>query len=201
VLLKETLEIQSFSRKPANGTGMEEFESISQSIRDIRLKYLEYLADASLKAKDDEDTSNTEFKPLVSLPLHCLYEEKMPVELDVEEIFSIESQLFIQDKQSATWIAQAKGPCKVLRNKKTGRCRILIRQMRTYKVALNCWVDASLGTQPHSSSNRSVVVTCPNINIHDDGGELESQAFCIRFPLEKDAQHFLHTITEIKCSP
>jgi len=176
---------------------------IRSYISSLRIKYLEWLADQTLQAKDDEDTTNFTCSNITFLPNSYMYDstnvdgDGINQEKD-EIVFEKESKLFILNKDSNQWEQKAVGPTRILSNNSTKKSRILMRQMRTHKVALHAWIDSPLVVQPHDMSSRSIVLTLPSLDIADDGGEVESLVYCLRFPLDEDATKFANIMQELQ---
>jgi hypothetical protein len=59
------------------------------------------------------------------------------VDTDEEEIFAEKAILFRFATEATEWLTRGQGVLKILKNKGTGRHRILMRQSQTYKVRAN----------------------------------------------------------------
>jgi Ran-binding protein 1 len=94
---------------------------------------------ATEKAEEDgeepaeEEECQAEFKPVVQL-------EEVDVktgEEDEDVTFEQKCKVYRFDQESSEWKERGIGPIKVLKNKETGKTRVLMRQEKTLKIRAN----------------------------------------------------------------
>ncbi|AQZ16019.1 YRB1 (YDR002W) [Zygosaccharomyces parabailii] len=141
----------------------------------------------SKETKEDEDQSpespDVHFEPIVHL-------EKVDVktmEEDEEVLYKVRAKLFRFDAEEKAWKERGTGDCKFLKNKNTGKVRLLMRRDKTLKVCANHIVAPEYVLKPNVGSDRSWVYTC-TADVAE--GEPEAFTFAIRFGSKDNAEHF-----------
>ncbi|ODV91727.1 hypothetical protein CANCADRAFT_16113, partial [Tortispora caseinolytica NRRL Y-17796] len=140
--------------------------------------------------KADEEEADVHFEPLVNL-------EKVEVktnEEDEEAIFKMRAKLFRFDsEEGGQWKERGTGDVRLLKHKKTGKVRLLMRRDKTLKVCANHFVYPEMTLKPNVGSDRSWVYTCP-ADISE--GEPEAHTFAIRFGNSENANKFKEAFEE-----
>ena len=136
---------------------------------------------------EDQDQSpespDVHFEPIVHL-------EKVDVktmEEDEEVLYKVRAKLFRFDAEEKAWKERGTGDCKFLKNKNTGKVRLLMRRDKTLKVCANHIVAPEYVLKPNVGSDRSWVYTC-TADVAE--GEPEALTFAIRFGSKDNAEHF-----------
>lgn len=139
------------------------------------------------KSKEDEDESpespDVHFEPIVHL-------EKVDVktlEEDEEVLYKVRAKLFRFDGEAKEWKERGTGDCKFLKNKSTGKVRILMRRDKTLKVCANHIVSPEYVLKPNVGSDRSWVYAC-TADVAE--GEAQAFTFAIRFGNKENADKF-----------
>lgn len=139
------------------------------------------------KSKDDEDESpespDVHFEPIVHL-------EKVDVktlEENEEVLYKVRAKLFRFDAEAKEWKERGTGDCKFLKNKTTGKVRILMRRDKTLKVCANHIVAPEYVLKPNVGSDRSWVYAC-TADVAE--GEPQAFTFAIRFGNKENADKF-----------
>ncbi|GAV51633.1 hypothetical protein ZYGR_0AF01040 [Zygosaccharomyces rouxii] len=139
------------------------------------------------KPKDEEDESpespDVHFEPIVHL-------EKVDVktlEEDEEVLYKVRAKLFRFDAEAKEWKERGTGDCKFLKNKGTGKVRILMRRDKTLKVCANHIVAPEYVLKPNVGSDRSWVYAC-TADVAE--GEPQAFTFAIRFGNKENADKF-----------
>lgn len=141
--------------------------------------------------KDDEkkdetkvdDEPDVHFEPVVHL-------EKVDVktlEEDEEVLHKVRAKLFRFDAEAKEWKERGTGDCKFLKNKETGKVRLLMRRDKTLKVCANHLIAPEYILKPNVGSDRSWVYTC-TADVAE--GEAEAFTFAIRFGNKENADKF-----------
>lgn len=94
-----------------------------------------------------EETCTAEFATKVNLSLV----EVDDGEKDEEVIHADRCALYRFDDESKEWKERAKGDVQLMKHKTTGKCRVVMRQEKTFKLRLNHFVpDEALKPNPGS---------------------------------------------------
>ncbi|XP_073147845.1 ran-binding protein 1 homolog b-like [Henckelia pumila] len=139
-------------------------------------------------AAEDEDTGAA-VAPIVRL------EEVSVVtgEENEEVILNLKAKLYRFDKEGNQWKERGVGTVKLLKDKVTGKVRLVMRQNKTLKICANHLVLPSFSVQEHHGNDKSCVWHAADFA----DGELKDETFCIRFPSIADCQAFKDKIEEI----
>lgn len=137
------------------------------------------------KNEDDEspESPDVHFEPIVHL-------EKVDVktlEEDEEVLHKVRAKLFRFDAEAKEWKERGTGDVKFLKNKTTGKVRILMRRDKTLKVCANHIVAPEYVLKPNVGSDRSWVYAC-TADVSE--GEPEAFTFAIRFGSKENADKF-----------
>lgn len=136
--------------------------------------------------KDDEEEpeeNDVHFEPIVHL-------EKVDVKTNEENedvLFKVRAKLFRFDGEAKEWKERGTGDCKFLKNKATGKVRLLMRRDKTLKVCANHIIAPEYTLKPNVGSDRSWVYTC-TADIAE--GDAEAFTFAIRFGSKENADKF-----------
>ncbi|CAA0821287.1 Ran-binding protein 1 homolog c [Striga hermonthica] len=152
------------------------------------LKKEEEEEDDSKPAAEDEDTG-AQIAPIVKLHEVAVAtgEENEDVLLDLK------AKLYRFDKEGSQWKERGVGTVKLLKHKKTGKVRLLMRQNKTLKICANHLVLPTLTLQEHQGNDKSCVWHAADFA----DGELKQETFCIRFPSVENCKSFKDKIEEI----
>ncbi|CCF57070.1 hypothetical protein KAFR_0C00750 [Kazachstania africana CBS 2517] len=136
------------------------------------------------KKNDEEDEEpDVHFEPVVHL-------EKVDVktlEEDEEVLFKVRAKLFRFDADAKEWKERGTGDAKFLKNKATGKVRLLMRRDKTLKVCANHIIAPEYSLKPNVGSDRSWVYSC-TADIAE--GAPEAFTFAIRFGNKENADKF-----------
>ncbi|CCK72193.1 Ran GTPase-binding protein YRB1 KNAG_0J01110 [Huiozyma naganishii CBS 8797] len=150
--------------------------------------------DGDVKDDKDEDKEKKEegegdeepdvhFEPVVHL-------EKVDVktmEEDEDVLFKVRAKLFKFDSENKEWKERGTGDCKFLKNKETGKVRLLMRRDKTLKVCANHIIAPEYTLKPNIGSDRSWVYSC-TADVAE--GPAEAFTFAIRFGNKENADKF-----------
>jgi Ran-binding protein 1 len=135
-------------------------------------------------AAAEEETCTAEFATKVNLSQVTVDDG----EKDEDAIHTDRSALYRFDDESKEWKERAKGDIQILKHKETGKCRVIMRQEKTFKLRLNHYVpDESLKSNP--GSDKAWTWRCSDSAT--DSGVAEVFSFAARFRTPADAQKFL----------
>lgn len=135
--------------------------------------------------EDDEspESPDVHFEPIVHL-------EKVDVktmEEDEEVLYKVRAKLFRFDADAKEWKERGTGDVKFLKNKTSGKVRLLMRRDKTLKVCANHIVAAEYILKPNVGSDRSWVYAC-TADVSEGGPE--AFTFAIRFGSKENADKF-----------
>lgn len=135
--------------------------------------------------EEDEspESPDVHFEPIVHL-------EKVDVktmEEDEEVLYKVRAKLFRFDAEAKEWKERGTGDVKFLKNKTSGKVRLLMRRDKTLKVCANHIVAPEYVLKPNVGSDRSWVYAC-TVDVSD--GEPEAFTFAIRFGSKENADKF-----------
>ncbi|TYI70736.1 hypothetical protein E1A91_D08G242800v1 [Gossypium mustelinum] len=150
--------------------------------------YHEHREDDDAPAADDEDTG-AQVAPIVRL-------EEVAVTTGEEEedaILDLKSKLYRFDKDGNQWKERGAGTVKLLKHKKTGKVRLVMRQSKTLKICANHYVLATMTVQEHAGNDKSCLWHASDFA--DD--ELKDELFCIRFASVENCKSFMETFREV----
>ncbi|KAG0656000.1 Ran GTPase-binding protein yrb1 [Maudiozyma exigua] len=132
---------------------------------------------------EEEEENDPQFEPIVHL-------EKVDVKTNEENedvLFKVRAKLFRFDGEAKEWKERGTGDCKFLKNKSTGKVRLLMRRDKTLKICANHIIAPEYTLKPNVGSDRSWVYTC-TADIAE--GEAEAFTFAIRFGNKENADKF-----------
>eukprot|EP00924_Labyrinthula_sp_SR-Ha-C_P003369 maker-scaffold_15-snap-gene-7.48-mRNA-1 protein AED:0.02 eAED:0.02 QI:133/1/1/1/1/1/3/162/218 len=140
------------------------------------------------EAKPDagaDESAAADFQPLYKAEKR----ETKTLEEDEVVIFKMRAKLFVfvkedvygGEKRENFWKERGTGDVKLLKHKKHGKVRLLMRQDKTLKICANHLVSPHVVLSPNVSSDRSWVFTASDFATE----ELVTETFAIRF---KDAE-------------
>eukprot|EP00128_Syssomonas_multiformis_P014706 Colp12_sorted_trinity150504_noHs@6367 len=133
---------------------------------------------------DNEEVApsiDVHFEPIVQL-------EKVVVqtlEENEEELFVMRAKLFRFDKPKKEWKERGTGDVKLLKNKETGKVRLLMRRERILKICANHIVSTEMKLE--EMNERSWVWT---VGADFSENEPRPEVFAIRFANSENAQKF-----------
>lgn len=100
--------------------------------------------------------------------------------------FADKANLYRFDKATNEWKERGTGVLKILRNKETNRCRLLMRRNQTFRVCANHFVLPFLKLKPFSGTDRAFIWTAPDFA---DGTE-SHDTLSVRFKTKEIAASF-----------
>ncbi|AQK85444.1 Ran-binding protein 1 homolog a [Zea mays] len=129
-------------------------------------------ASAAAAAGEEEDTG-AQVAPIVRL------EEVLVTtgEEDEDVLLDMKAKLYRFDKDGNQWKERGTGTVKLLKNKETGKVRLVMRQAKTLKICANHLVAPTTRMQEHAGSDKSCVWHASDFA----DGELKEEMFAIRF--------------------
>ena len=120
-----------------------------------------------------EEESTAEYAPVVRLETIATTSG----EEDDEPIYTQRAALYRFDTVAGEWKERGRGDAKLLKNKQTGKVRVLLRQEKTLKCCVNHIVLPSLDLKPNAGSDRSWTWRTTDYAAEQP----EDQTFAIRF--------------------
>ncbi|PWZ17689.1 Ran-binding protein 1 c [Zea mays] len=128
-------------------------------------------ASAAAAAGEEEDTG-AQVAPIVRL------EEVLVTtgEEDEDVLLDMKAKLYRFDKDGNQWKERGTGTVKLLKNKETGKVRLVMRQAKTLKICANHLVAPTTRMQEHAGSDKSCVWHASDFA----DGELKEEMFAIR---------------------
>ncbi|XP_059153079.1 uncharacterized protein LOC131938875 [Physella acuta] len=124
-------------------------------------------------------------EPIVKLPLF----EIKTMEEDEEVLLNLTAKLFryAHDAEPKEWKERGTGKCKILKHKKNGLIRILMRREKTLKICANHYIYPSMELKPNCGSDRAWVWSTTG-DFADE--ESKEEVLAIRFANAENAQKF-----------
>ncbi|ELT95335.1 hypothetical protein CAPTEDRAFT_180899 [Capitella teleta] len=144
--------------------------------------------------KDDvEEGPDIHFEPLVTLPPV----ETATLEEEEDEMIKIRAKLYRYDIEAdpPEWKDRGVGDAKILKHKKHGTCRLLMRREKTLKVCANHAVLPHMELKPNCGSDKAWVWSTP-ADYADE--EVKSELLAIRFANSDNAKKFKTQFDEAK---
>ncbi|XP_059170300.1 ran-specific GTPase-activating protein-like [Physella acuta] len=125
------------------------------------------------------------FEPIVKLSLV----EIKTMEEDEEVLLNLRAKLFRydHDAEPKEWKERGTGECKILKHKKNGLIRILMRRDKTLKICANHYIYPSMELKPNCGSDRAWVWSTTG-DFADE--ESKEEVLAIRFANAENAQKF-----------
>ena len=150
---------------------------------------------ASQNADEDDEAGDgnhdgPHFEPIIPLP------EKIDVktgEEDEEVIFSHRTKLYRFAAEDKQWKERGVGDIKLLKNRQSGKMRVLMRRDQVLKICANHQITAEMKLQPNAGSDRSWVwSTMADFS----EGECKAEQLAVRFKSEDTAKLFKEKFEE-----
>uniref|UniRef100_A0A2P2JEQ2 Uncharacterized protein MANES_09G106600 n=1 Tax=Rhizophora mucronata TaxID=61149 RepID=A0A2P2JEQ2_RHIMU len=139
-------------------------------------------------AGEDEDTG-AQVAPIVKL-------EEVAVttgEEDEDPMLDMKAKLYRFDKEGNQWKERGVGNVKLLRHKRSGKVRLVMRQSKTLKICANHIVLSTMSLQEHQGNDKSCVWHAADFA----DGELKDELFCIRFASVENCKTFKEIVREV----
>lgn len=133
--------------------------------------------------EESPESPDVHFEPIV----HLEKVEVKTLEEDEEVLFKVRAKLFRFDADAKEWKERGTGDVKFLKNKTTGKVRLLMRRDKTLKVCANHIIAPEYVLKPNVGSDRSWVYTC-TADVSEGGPE--AFTFAIRFGSKENADKF-----------
>mmetsp|Transcript_22467 Transcript_22467/g.38548 ORF Transcript_22467/g.38548 Transcript_22467/m.38548 type:complete len:195 (+) Transcript_22467:63-647(+) len=132
--------------------------------------------------KAPEEEPQAHFEPLVKLQ-----EVKVETHEENEEaVFKMRAKLFRFDKPSNQWKERGTGDVRFMKNRDTGKIRLLMRREKTLKICANHLITPLLTLKENVGSDRSWVWTAPDFA----DNEVKEEILAIRFANTENATKF-----------
>lgn len=138
-------------------------------------------SDAGNKSTTDPETADAEtfeptaeFKPVIPLP--SLIEVRTGEE-DEDVLFEERAKLLRFDSTGTQWKERGIGKMKVLKNKTTGKVRLLMRREQVHKVCCNHFITKDLQFTPLITSDKAITWSAQDYA----EGEVRVEVFALRF--------------------
>ena len=140
---------------------------------------------------DDESYEpNVSFKPIVQLSAV----EVKTGEEDENVLFCERGKLYRFDPETNQMKERGIGEMKILQQKTTNICRILMRREQVLKICANHQITSQMELKPHQGSENAYVWS--TMDFAD--GEAKHETLCIRFKSSDTAKKFLQQFNEAK---
>ncbi|AOA64414.1 Ran GTPase binding protein [Komagataella phaffii CBS 7435] len=133
--------------------------------------------------EEEPESPDIHFDPIVKL-------EKVEVktlEENEEVLYKVRAKLFRFDQEGKEWKERGVGDAKFLKNKETGKVRLLMRRDKVLKVCANHFISPDFTLKPNVGSDRSWVYS---VTADVSEGKPEAQTFAIRFGNKENADGF-----------
>jgi len=134
--------------------------------------------------------STAHYEPVMKLEII----ETSTGEENDEEIYKQRAALYRFDSSTNEWKERGRGDCKLLKNKSSGKIRILLRQDKTLKCCMNHIVHPDVALRPNAGSEKSWTWRCTDFS----GESPEAQTFALRFKDADTAQAFKTKFDEVR---
>ncbi|XP_018328177.1 E3 SUMO-protein ligase RanBP2 [Agrilus planipennis] len=146
------------------------------------------LSNASVGSAEEHDPC-PDFKPIIDLP------DEVPLntgEENEEELFCHRAKLFRYDNKE--WKERGIGKLKILKNKTTGKIRVLMRREQVLKICANHFITKDMILTPMPKSDRAYMWVANDFA--DEKVVLEK--LCVRFKTAEEAEKFAETFEKAK---
>lgn len=140
---------------------------------------------------EDEDTG-AQIAPIVKLDAVAV----STGEENEDALIDLKAKLYRFDKEGGQWKERGVGQVRLLKDKDTGRIRLLMRQNKTLKICANHAVLPTVNLQEHQGSDKTWVWHASDFS----DGELKEELFCIRFGSVENAQTFKKAYVDAQTS-
>ncbi|BFZ18708.1 hypothetical protein BsWGS_21747 [Bradybaena similaris] len=131
------------------------------------------------------ESPDVHFEPIVKLSLV----ETKTMEEDEDVLLNLRAKLFRYDNEAEPkeWKERGTGDCRILKHKKSGLVRILMRRDKTLKICANHYIYPTMELKPNCGSDRAWVWSTP-ADFADE--ESKEEVLAIRFANAENAQKF-----------
>lgn len=89
---------------------------------------------------------------------------------------------------SPEWIGRGRGDIKLLKHKADGRCRLVLREDKTFKLRMNAQISHEVELQPQAGSEQAWMWVCTDYSEGNEGGVKET--FAVKFKTPEIANNF-----------
>ena len=173
-----------FGKKPTSGNSPSGFPGL-----DTKLLTTPHSADRD-ESTTEEDHEGEHFEPIIPLP------EKIDVktgEENEEVMFSHRAKLYRFVAEDKQWKERGVGDIKLLKNRRSGKIRVLMRRNQVLKICANHQITAEMKLKPNAGSEKSWVWSTMA-----DFSEQECRAerLAVRFKSEDIAKQFKEKFEE-----
>ena len=141
---------------------------------------------AANKAEEAVDDSHTEAPSSAA--------EQVDPDQGEDSLFNDKAMLYRFDKTNNEWKERGVGFMKILKNKETKRCRILMRRNQTFKVCANHFILPHMELKPNAGSDRALMWNA--VDFAD--GEESHDVLSVKFKNAEVAQAFKKAFEEGK---
>uniref|UniRef100_A0A0B7AZ02 RanBD1 domain-containing protein n=1 Tax=Arion vulgaris TaxID=1028688 RepID=A0A0B7AZ02_9EUPU len=137
------------------------------------------------------ESPEVHFEPIVKLSLV----ETKTLEEEEDVLLSLRSKLFRYDNDAdpKEWKERGTGECKILKHKKSGLIRILMRRDKTLKICANHYIYPTMELKPNCGSDRAWVWSTTADYADEQSKE---EVLAIRFANAENAQKFKSVFDE-----
>ena len=183
-IASSSLSNSPFGKKPTSGNSPSGFPGSG-----TKLFTTPHSADRS-ESTTEEDNEGPHFEPIIPLP------EKIDVktgEEDEEVMFSHRAKLYRFVAEDKQWKERGVGDIKLLKNRRSGKIRVLMRRDQVLKICANHQITAEMKLNPNAGSDRSWVwSTMADFS----EGECKAEQLAVRFKSEDTAKLFKEKFEE-----
>ena len=183
-IASSSLSNSPFGKKPTSGNSPSGFPGLG-----TKLFTTPHSADRD-ESTTEEDHEGPHFEPIIHLP------EKIDVktgEEDEEVMFSHRAKLYRFVAEDKQWKERGVGDIKLLKNRRSGKIRVLMRRDQVLKICANHQITAEMKLKPNAGSEKSWVWSTMA-----DFSEQECRAeqLAVRFKSEDIAEQFKEKFKE-----
>ena len=183
-IASSSLSNSPFGKKPTSGNSPSGFPGLG-----TKLFTTPHSADRD-ESTTEEDHEGPHFEPIIHLP------EKIDVktgEEDEEVMFSHRAKLYRFVAEDKQWKERGVGDIKLLKNRRSGKIRVLMRRDQVLKICANHQITAEMKLKPNAGSEKSWVWSTMA-----DFSEQECRAeqLAVRFKSEDIAKQFKEKFEE-----
>jgi len=151
----------------------------------------ENVLDAATKGEEENDPH---FEPVIKLT------EKVDVKTNEENedvVLKLRAKLFRFDGTGSEWKERGTGDVKLLKDRSSGKIRLVMRRDKTHKVCANHAITSEIRLQPNVGSDRSWVY---KVSADVSEGAPTAETLAIRFANKENAEQFKSTFEEAQTS-
>ena len=95
-----------------------------------------------------------------------------------------------KDGNASKWIVRGKGDVKIIQNKSTKKCHMVMNMERTFRTCLNCLILPTVELKLNTGSDRTWVFNTVDYADFDQPGVAMSETFAIKFKTTEIAETF-----------